>query len=245
MKSETAEILIPALTEQVDRRKSLLQAAFDVIASSGFEGLRTRAVAKGRASTLPRCIITSRPSRRWSRGWRSFSRESSPAFMRRGHRARGGRRSTIFVRNSSTPGSTTNVIPSWDVVLQELTLRANRDPAVESALSSLMSSWRSWIESIVRQGDRGSDLPPEPRSSNDYPDADGGLRGGQLGGIEELRNIQRGVEEWLLAPEVKEEIQGVKCMTSNDLHVARDRRRHWRPVPRSGAEEGRNQGRCL
>src|SRR5271154_7552512 len=44
--SDTAESIIPAVTEQVDRRKSLLQAAFDVIASSGFEGLRTRAVAE-------------------------------------------------------------------------------------------------------------------------------------------------------------------------------------------------------
>src|SRR5271156_4019420 len=44
--SDTAESIIPAVTKQVDRRKSLLQAAFDVIASSGFEGLRTRAVAE-------------------------------------------------------------------------------------------------------------------------------------------------------------------------------------------------------
>src|SRR5271155_1528905 len=44
--SDTAESIIPAVPEQVARRKSLLQAAFDVIASSGFEGLRTRAVAE-------------------------------------------------------------------------------------------------------------------------------------------------------------------------------------------------------
>src|SRR6516225_6759929 len=46
VKSETSEALIPAVTEQIDRRMSLLQATFDVIASAGFEGLRTRAVAE-------------------------------------------------------------------------------------------------------------------------------------------------------------------------------------------------------
>ena len=29
-------------------------------------------------------------------------------------------------------------------------------------------------------------------------------------GIDELQNIQRGVEDWLLAPEVKKELEGVK-----------------------------------
>jgi DNA-binding transcriptional regulator YbjK len=64
MKSRAAESLIPAFTEQVDRRRSLLQAAFDVIAMSGFEGLRTRAVAERAGVNIATLHYYFQPSKR-------------------------------------------------------------------------------------------------------------------------------------------------------------------------------------
>ena len=211
MKSETAETLIPALIEQVDRRKSLLQAAFDVIALSGFEGLRTRAVAQragvniatlhyyfptkqalveGLAQFLSGIFAGLHAPSPPSTGWLALDHLRQEFIDARFYQER---------------------FPELDVVLQELSLRSNRDPAVKAALSSLMLSWRSWIESIVRQGVVDHTFRQDLDVEATIPMLMAVFAGNRFVEIEELRNVQRGVEEWLLAPEVKKEIEGVKA----------------------------------
>jgi AcrR family transcriptional regulator len=203
MKSVTSEVLIPAVTEQVDRRRSLLQAAFDVIAVSGFEGLRTRAVAQragvnvatlhyyfptkqalieGLAQFLSGIFATLHAPRPESTGWQALDHL---------------RQEFIDVRFYHEQ------YPELEVVIQELTLRAKRDPAVRLAVDSLMFSWRSWVKSIVTEGIASKvfrqDLDPQAT----IPMLMAIFAGDRTVGVEQLDNIRCGVEEWLLAPEIK------------------------------------------
>jgi TetR/AcrR family transcriptional regulator, regulator of cefoperazone and chloramphenicol sensitivity len=210
MKSETAETLIPAVTEQVDRRKSLLQAAFDVIATSGFEGLRTRAVAdragvniatlhyyfptkqaliEGLAQFLSGVFATLHAPTPPSSGWPSLDHLRQEFVDARFYEER---------------------YPELGVVLQELMLRANRDPAVKTALGSMVLSWRYWIETIVRQGVEDGTFRQDLELRSTTSMLMSIFAGDSSVGIGELDNIQRGVEEWLLAPEVKEQLRGAK-----------------------------------
>ena len=210
MKSDTAETLIPSVTEQVDRRKSLLQATFDVIATSGFEGLRTRAVAEragvniatlhyyfptkqalveGLAQFLSGIFASLHAPSPPSTGWPALDHLRQEFIDARFYHER---------------------YPELEVVINELTLRSNRDPAVKAALNSLVLSWRSWIESIVRQGIADRTFRQDLDVEATIPMLMAVFAGDSSVGIEELQNIQRGVEDWLLAPEVKKELEGVK-----------------------------------
>ena len=206
--SGTAESIIPAMTEQVDRRKSLLQAAFDVIALSGFEGLRTRAVAEragvniatlhyyfptkqalieGLAQFLSGIFMTLHAPGPPSTGWQAVDHLRQEFVDARFYHDR---------------------YPELQVVMEELSLRAKRDPAIMAALQTMLSSWRGWIEKIIRQGmAEGSfrkDLDPEVA----IPMLMAVLGGKANVGIEEMDNIQRGVEAWLLEPGVLAKIRG-------------------------------------
>ena len=210
MKAGTAETLIPSVTEQVDRRKSLLQAAFDVIATSGFEGLRTRAVAE-RAGVNIATLHYYFPTKQalieglaqfLSGIFASLHAPSPPST---------GRPALDHLRQEFIDARFYHErYPELEVVINELTLRSNRDPAVKTALNSLISSWRSWIESVVRQGIADRTFRQDLDVEATIPMLMAVFAGDSSVGIEELQNIQRGVEDWLLAPEVKKEIEGVK-----------------------------------
>jgi AcrR family transcriptional regulator len=207
MTSEAAEILIPAITEQVDRRKSLLQAAFDVIAASGFEGLRTRAVAERAGVNIATLHYYFPTKQSLIEGLAQFlsgifvSLHAPPPPST-------GRKALDHLRQEFTDAEFYhNRYPELQVVMEELSLRAKRDPAVHSALESLLKSWRFWIETIVREGiaegSFRSDLDPDKT----VPMLMAVLSGKSVVGIGELQNIQSAVENWLLAPGLKEEVE--------------------------------------
>ncbi len=210
MKSNTAEALIPAVTEQLDRRKSLLQATFDVIATSGFEGLRTRAVAERAAVNIATLHYYFPTKQALVEGLAQFL-SGIFAALHAPSPPSTGRPALDRLRQEFIDARFYHErYPELEVVINELTLRSNRDPAVKAALNSLVSSWRSWVESIVRQGIADRTFRQDLDIQTTIPMLMAVFAGDNSVGIEELENIQRGVEEWLLAPEVKKEIEGVK-----------------------------------
>jgi AcrR family transcriptional regulator len=210
MKSDTAEILIPSVTEQVDRRKSLLQATFDVIATSGFEGLRTRAVAERAGVNIATLHYYFPTKQALVEGLAQFL-SGIFAGLHAPLPPSTGRPALDHLRQEFIDAQFYHEhYPELGVVIQELTLRSNRDPAVKAALSSLVSSWRSWVESIVRQGIADRTFRQDLDVETTIPMLMAVFAGDSSVGIEELQNIQRGVEEWLLATEVKKEVEGVK-----------------------------------
>jgi len=208
--SDTAEALIPALTEQVDRRKILLQAAFDVIASSGFEGLRTRAVAERAGVNIATLHYYFPTKQSLVEGLAQFL-SGIFATLHAPSRPKTGRVALDHLRQEFTDAQFYHERhPELGVVLQELALRANRDAAVRHAMNGLTASWRSWIETIVQTGIAEGTFRQDLNPRQTVPMLMAVLAGDSHVGIEELENIQRGVEEWLLAPEVKKELKGVK-----------------------------------
>jgi AcrR family transcriptional regulator len=210
MKSETAEALIPSVTEQVDRRKSLLQATFDVIATSGFEGLRTRAVAERAGVNIATLHYYFPTKQALIEGLAQFL-SGIFASLHAPAPPSTGRPALDHLRQEFTDTRFYHErYPELEVVINELTLRSNRDPAIKAALNSLILSWRSWIESIVRQGVADRTFRQDLDIGATIPMLMAVFAGDSSVGIDELQNIQRGVEEWLLAPEVKKELEGVK-----------------------------------
>ncbi len=210
MKSKAAETLIPAITEQVDRRKSLLQAAFDVIAVSGFEGLRTRAVAQRAGVNIATLHYYFPTKQALIEGLAQFL-SGIFASLHAPSPATTGRPALDHLRQEFIDARFYHEhYPELEVVLQELSLRANRDPAVRSALASLVSSWRSWVESFVTAGVADGTFRQDLDLQATIPMLMAVFAGDSSVGIEEFQNIQRGVEEWLLAPEIKTGLEGVK-----------------------------------
>jgi TetR/AcrR family transcriptional regulator, regulator of cefoperazone and chloramphenicol sensitivity len=210
VKVTTAEALIPALTEQIDRRRSLLQASFEVIAISGFEGLRTRAVAEKagvNVATLHYYFPTKQALIEGLAQFISgiFATLHAPAPPSTGRPALDHLRQEFIDARFYH-----EQYPELEVVLHELTLRANRDPAVRLAVDSLLVSWRSWIESIVRLGVGDGTFRQNLDAATTIPMLMAVIAGDSSVGIEELDNIQRGVEDWLLAPEIKAGLSGGK-----------------------------------
>ena len=69
--NDSCRALLDPHDEHGRRRTALLQAAFDVVAEVGFQGLRTRAVANRAGVNIAPCTITSPPSRTSSKDWTS------------------------------------------------------------------------------------------------------------------------------------------------------------------------------
>ena len=136
------------------RRLSLVQAAYEVIAEQGFEGLRTRTVADRvgvNIATLHYYFPTKEALIGGLAEYLSFqfenvhapavSPERSPA-LNRLHQEFADARYYRLER------------PDMLTVIQELTLRAQRDPVTRSIVAPLMYHWRASLEQMIEDGVR-------------------------------------------------------------------------------------------
>jgi len=136
------------------RRLSLVRAAYEVIAEQGFEGLRTRTVAERvgvNIATLHYYFPTKEALIGGLAEYLSFqfknvhapavSADRSPA-LNRLHQEFADARYYRLER------------PDMLTVIQELTLRAQRDPVTRSIVTPLMYHWRAGLEQMIEDGVR-------------------------------------------------------------------------------------------
>ncbi|KYF75708.1 hypothetical protein BE17_24445 [Sorangium cellulosum] len=150
------------------RRRDLLEAAYTLIAEKGLEGLRTRDIAAragvnistlhyyfGTKDALITAIVAHVTGKfveaqRTPAGPRSPAGQADALAPVRAHLESAWR---SFQDN-----------PHLATVLQELSLRAQRDPAARAALRAVHEEWNLAVEHLVRQGARAgqlrSDLDP-------------------------------------------------------------------------------------
>ena len=134
------------------RRLSLIRAAYDVIAAEGFEGLRTRSVAergKVNIATLHYYFPTKEAligalaehlvSLFMSEHAPAVASSGSPALDRL-HQEFADARYYRLER------------PDIFSVIQELLLRAQRDPAIRSIIAPLMYHWRTDFQQLIEDG---------------------------------------------------------------------------------------------
>ena len=137
---------------QRDRRQALVMAAYDLIASSGFEGLRTRDVAaraRVNIATLhyyfptKENLIEAVVGHALQRFRSTLQPHDSAAEQLRDH-FRALRR--LLVRE-----------PQLAAVMGELALRSSRDPALARILEDAYDVWHKTVRGLLRRGvERGS-----------------------------------------------------------------------------------------
>jgi len=134
------------------RRVSLVRAAYEVIATQGFEGLRTRSVAD-RASVNIATLHYYFPTKEaLIKGLAEYL-------------------ASLFVGLHAPPVASTGCAaldrlhqefadarfyrlerPDMLVVIQELMLRAHRDPAVRSIIAPLTYHWKAGLQQLIEEG---------------------------------------------------------------------------------------------
>jgi AcrR family transcriptional regulator len=138
------------------RREELVEAAFNAIASRGFEGLRTRDVA-GEAgvniATLHYYFPTKESLIRgvlelaMNRFRSTLEPHGSPSVQLRNH--------LRSVRRLMADQ------PELGIVMGELALRSSRDPAIAGIYNEMRDSWQAIMRALLRRGVREGGLAPE------------------------------------------------------------------------------------
>jgi AcrR family transcriptional regulator len=138
------------------RRQELVAAAFDQIASGGFEGLRTREVAAQvgvNIATLhyyfptKESLIRGVLERAMERFRSTLAPHGSPADQLRNH-LRDVRR--LLAEE-----------PELGSVMAELSLRAGRDRKIGAILAEMYAAWHVTMRGLLRRGVREGNLRPE------------------------------------------------------------------------------------
>lgn len=203
------EALLHPADEAGKRRSALLEAAFNVIAEVGFEGLRTRAVAdragvniatlhyyfsskqdliEGLAQWIgAKFVMLHGPAPRPS---------GMPALDRLRQEFADGR---FYLREH----------PEMLLVMQEFSLRGKRDVAVQAVVEQMQGRWRQGLESMadmgIADGTFRSDVPRCELMAMLMAifSSAGGIDVSQVGAIE------RQTEEWLLSDKAKRKLAAV------------------------------------
>jgi AcrR family transcriptional regulator len=140
------------VSSAADRRLDLVRAAYGIIAAQGFEGLRTRgivAVAGVNIATLHYYFPTKEALIGAVAEYlvSQFISVRSPPVEPRASAAL-----TRLRQEFADARLYQAERPDILIVIQELTLRARRDPGIARILAPLMNHWRGEIEAIIGAG---------------------------------------------------------------------------------------------
>ena len=195
------EELEAAASRRVDRRQSLMQATFDIIAAEGFEGLRTRAVAE-RAGVNIATLHYYYPTKEALIG--AFAQYLGEIFMRTHASAvpstgRGGldRLRQEFADAAYYMAELKDLM----TVMGELGLRSQRDPVVKQNLDVMLFYWRRNLEETVRAGLKDGSFRPELDADQVTATLIALFRGLSILGSEGVESVRQVVEQWLVCPE--------------------------------------------
>ncbi len=207
---EAYEALLHPSDEHEKRRATLLQAAFDVIATVGFEGLRTRAVAEragvniatlhyyfaskqdlieGLAQLIGAKFITLHGS--------SPAPSGFPTLDRLRQEFSDGRYYLLHQ-------------PDMLLVLQEFGLRGRRDPQVQQIVERMNSHWRQGLEQMLREGIEDGTFRADTGLEEMLSMLMTILSGMVIASGNQIDMIERNVESWILSEKTKEGLKSEK-----------------------------------
>ncbi len=161
------------------QRRALAQAAYDLIAEKGFEGLRTRDVAERAGVNIATLHYYFQTKEDLIRGVVHLLREhlsttKAPLFQ-------AASRNPIEELHQELADVQYQVqeIPETFKVLFELYLRSLRDPSISSILQEMQAGWQQHIEAYLTAGVRQGMFPPDL----DIPAAAAGLSAFVMGRV--------------------------------------------------------------
>jgi TetR/AcrR family transcriptional regulator, regulator of cefoperazone and chloramphenicol sensitivity len=183
-----------------NRSLSLVRAAYEVIAAEGFEGLRTRRVADRAGVNIATLHYYFPTKEALIRGLAEYLASlfvslHAPAVSPTGSSALDRLRQEFadarFYRLER---------PDLLVVIQELMLRAHRDPAVRSIIAPLTYHWRAGLQQLIEEGISEGvfrpDLVPVVAATLVASAISGAIN--FTVGPEVLDSIFREIEQWLI-----------------------------------------------
>jgi AcrR family transcriptional regulator len=144
------------------QRQALVRAAYQIIAESGFEGLRTRDVAARAGVNIATLHYYFATKEDLIRGVVELLQEEFAAYRAPGQppleelSPREGLRSELEdVRSQIKTRRDTYI------VLFELYMRSLRDPQIREMLRGMDAGWREHLESLLSAGVRAGEFPPD------------------------------------------------------------------------------------
>ena len=187
---------------RVDRRESLMQATFDIIAAEGFEGLRTRSVAE-RAGVNIATLHYYYPTKEALIGAFAqflggiFVRPHAPPVPSTGY---GGldRLRQEFADSAFYLSEHRDLI----TVMGELGLRSQRDPIVKQNLDRMLFYWRQNLEETVKEGLRDGSFRPDLDPDQATATLIALFSGLSLIGTERVEDVRLATEQWLVNSEI-------------------------------------------
>jgi AcrR family transcriptional regulator len=241
--SDWCRALLDPQDEHGRKRTALLQAAFDVVAEAGFEGLRTRSVAQ-RAGVNIATLHYYFPSKQdLIEGLAQFIGAKFVTLHGRPPRPSGLAALDRLRQEFSDGRFYVKHHPEMLLVMQEFALRGKRDPEVQKTVDQMNAHWGEGIEQMVQAGVADGtfrdDLPPGEMLSMLMSI----FAGTALSGAAQIDAIERITETWILSAKAKKKLQNQTGANNekSPLSSSDHRRRHGRTVPGERFEEGRNQ----
>ncbi|HZQ51252.1 MAG TPA: TetR/AcrR family transcriptional regulator [Bryobacteraceae bacterium] len=196
--------------DQGKRRTALLQAAFDVIAESGFEGLRTRSVAQRAGINIATLHYYFASKQDLIEGLALFIGAKFVTLHGPAPKPSGFPALDRLRQEFSDVRYYLQRQPKMLLVIQEFTLRGKRDPEVQKVVNQMNYYWRQSIGKMVAQGVREGtfrdDIAP-PEMLNMLMSILGGTA---VVPHDQLGSIERNTEAWILTEKVKKRLKKQK-----------------------------------
>jgi AcrR family transcriptional regulator len=205
--NEWCRALLDPQDEHGRRRTALLQAAFDVVAEVGFEGLRTRAVAN-RAGVNIATLHYYFPSKQdLIEGLAQLIGAKFVTLHGRPPRPSGLSALDRLRQEFSDGRFYLKHHPEMLLVLQEFALRGKRDPEVQKTVDQMNAHWRDGIERMVRAGVADGTFRDDVPAGEMLSMLMSIFAGTAASGAGQIDAVERITEAWILSGKAKKRLQ--------------------------------------
>jgi AcrR family transcriptional regulator len=185
--------------EHGKRRSALLQAALDVIAEAGFEGLRTRAVAKRVGVNIATLHYYFPSKQDLIEGLAQLMSAKFITLHARAPRPSGFPALDRLRQEFSDGRFYLKHHPEMLLVMQEFVLRGKRDAQVQKIVDQMNGHWRDGIEQMVQEGVADGTFRDDIAAGDLVPMLMSIFSGAAAFGADQIDAIERNTETWILS----------------------------------------------
>lgn len=192
--------------EHGKRRLALLEAAYDIIAKAGFEGLRTRGVAE-RVGVNIATLHYYFPSKQQLIEGLSMLIGAKFVSLHGPAPAPSGLPALDSLRQEFADGRFyLTHHPDLLLVLQEFASRGKRDPQVQKVVDQMIRHWETNVENIVRQGMADGTFRSDFSFDEIFRFLMTILRGIAYADPDQVPALQRQTESWIVLEQAKRQL---------------------------------------
>jgi TetR/AcrR family transcriptional regulator, regulator of cefoperazone and chloramphenicol sensitivity len=199
--------LLDPQDEHGRRRTALLQAAFDVVAEVGFEGLRTRAVAQRAGVNIATLHYYFPSKQHLIEGLAQLIGAKFVTLHGRPPRPSGLPALDRLRQEFSDGRFYFKHHPEMLLVLQEFALRGKRDPEVQKTVEQMNAHWHDGIERMVREGVADGTFRDDIPAAEMLSMLMSIFGGAAASGGSQIDALERNTETWILSGKAKKRLQ--------------------------------------